>query len=322
MKGLKDNLYGYFVKKLGAWYYSRGWLRVPVCPSCGGHEKLGIHMSRNAVNCFRCGPKGTMYEFIMDLENLPDAGSVTKLLKGYGGISYIEPKVEPHEERQVILPEGFLSIRRGDTVYSRMARRYVSEIRKLSIDKVARKGLGYVGRRELDLFGYLIFPYYDGDRIVYYQTRRFFGIGPKFKNPKVDDFGIGKAQVIYNKNALYKYSEVNVVESVINCLTLDDNTIGTNGKHPSPKQLSDMLKSPVKIFNLMLDPDAGAEALEVAHRLLRIKPIRIVTFPEGYDVNTLGYEPTMKLLAEAPLLTSITQLNKYKNVPTDTRRYL
>ena len=41
----KSQLYSYFTKRVGAFKYKHGWLRVPVCPYCGRENKMGINLS-------------------------------------------------------------------------------------------------------------------------------------------------------------------------------------------------------------------------------------------------------------------------------------
>lgn len=312
-KKLKGKLYGYFVDKHGAYEYRRNWLRVPVCPFCSAEEKLGISVQDNRVHCFRCGAHGSPINVIMDWENLSFRETL-EYLKGYVGTEYVEPKVELIKERQVILPLGYMNIRRGDHWIGEMARKYWVNIRKLSLEYAGRTGIGYVQRKEEDLFGYLIFPYYANGKVIYYQTRRYFGNGPKFNNPKYEDFGIGKNQILYNEDALKIQKELNLVESVINAQTMGKASVALSGKTASPTQLTKLLKSRTEIFNIGLDNDAWTYAKKLAHALIPYKSIRLLWFenPEE-DINDLGKKHVNNLIKNTPLISNHRELRKYIN---------
>ncbi len=312
-KQLKGKLYGYFVDKYGAYEYRRDWLRIPTCMFCSAEEKLGISIIQDRVHCFRCGPHGHLLSTVMGLEDL-NFKETLNFLKGYTATEYVEPKVEYVEERQVILPEGYMNIRRGKHWVGEMARRYWVNTRKLSLEFGGKTRIGYVQKEDSDLFGYLIFPYYKDGKVIYYQTRRYFGNGPKFKNPNYEDFGIGKNQVIYNEDALNKYDELHCLESVINCQTMGGDSIGLSGKTASPTQLTKLLTSKTQIFNIGLDNDAWEYAKKLAYALLPYKSVRLLWFedPEK-DVNNLGKAFVKALIKNTPLLSNHQQLRKYIN---------
>ena len=41
----KSKLKTYFIKRLGAYEYRNGWMKLPVCPYCGRENKMGINLS-------------------------------------------------------------------------------------------------------------------------------------------------------------------------------------------------------------------------------------------------------------------------------------
>ena len=41
----KSRLKTYFIKRLGAFEYRRGWMKLPVCPYCHRELKMGVNLS-------------------------------------------------------------------------------------------------------------------------------------------------------------------------------------------------------------------------------------------------------------------------------------
>ncbi len=312
MAFLSKKLYGYFLADHGAYEYRNGWMRIPVCPFCGREEKFGIHIPRDRAHCFRCDYDERLVKTVLDIENIKTVKDTLSFLRNYDGATYVEPKYEKVEERQVILPEGFKTLRIGNTTIAKMARAYVKQ-RGFDYKELSRKGVGYTEDPESKYFGYLIVPFHKDKKVIYFQTRRFFGTGPKFNNPLYEDFGIGKNQIIYNVDALYRYKEINALESWTNAWTLGKNSISLNGKTLSPKQLSEILKSPVEVVNILLDHDAWEYAIKWAFQLVSYKKVRVIRFEDDRDVNDLGRKVVSEMIDNTPIIRSFTELTKLKN---------
>jgi len=127
----------------------------------------------------------------------------------------------------------------------------------------------------------------------YFITRAYMTNGPKFNNPKADEFGIGKAMLIYNVDCLEIYKTVYIVESVMNAKTLGDNATATDGKKISKYQLNIYKKSSVERFIIILDPDAYEEAIDLALELVMSKKVKVILLDEGTDVNDIGRKKTL-----------------------------
>jgi len=309
---LKGRIQSYFVTQHHAFEYRNGWLRVPTCPFCGHEEKLGVHLAKDRAHCFRCDYDKRLLQTIQDLEDLPSTQAVVKYLSTLDSSDYEEPKYTPTLEIPIILPEGFRTLRIGNSFIAKQARNYVKS-RGFDPLELSRKGVGYIEDEASKYYGYLIVPFYRDKKIIYFQTRKFYGNGPKFNNPKYEDFGIGKNQVIYNGDALTRYKEINILESWTNAWTLGRNSISLNGKTLSPKQLTMLLKSPVELFNILLDHDAWAYSLELALALIDYKKVRVVWFEDHRDVNDLGRATTLELIDQSPVLTKFQQIIALKN---------
>ena len=285
-----DRLYTYFKDRLGMYDYTKGWMKG-TCPACGREDKFGVHLGMYRTNCFVCGYHERPLYVVCTVEGLT-APEALIYLKTFEGLEYIDPVVKEFEEKPVNLPEGFVTLDQGQGLMGKAMRGYIRNKRGLDPHILSRKGFGYCESGKL--FGYLIMPFYVKGRLVYYHTRRVLGIGPKFDNPEIEEFGIGKSVLIYNIDALYYYDHIYLVESVLNAETLGDNATATGGKKVSRHQKTSYISSPCQRITIILDPDAYLEAIQLGLELVNYKRIKIVLLPEGEDVNKYGHDNTMK----------------------------
>jgi DNA primase len=269
------------------------------CPFCGAEDKMGAHLSKDLFHCFRCGYVGSCLKTLKDIEEVGTFKEVFVVLRDYNNSNYFEKPVPLIPKSSVILPESFKLLVIGRSRYGKMARAYMEGRGFNSLD-LSRKGVGYCSKGKYK--GYIILPYYDLEgNLVYFQTRLFFGSGPKFNNPTIEEFGVGKSSILYNERALYEFKEVNLVESVINALTIGDNSTALSGKVASKVQLYKILKSPVEIVNIILDPDAEKEAVDLALNLVKYKKIRLIKLEGDKDINDLGKHYVLTRVSEQGL---------------------
>lgn len=304
----KSKLYSYAINSLGLRDYTRGWMKGD-CPNCGRKDKFGLHIGYYRTNCFVCGYHPTPFNLILDLEGLEDYNQVKKFLSNYIGKTYIEPKIERIERKETILPGSFKSLILGKSRVSELARKYIYK-RGFDPEELSYKGWGYCTKGKYA--GYIIMPFYEGGKLIYFNARLFIGNGPKYNNPNIEDFGIGKSMILYNMDSLFIYDEVYLTEGVFNAETMGDKGIATGGKKISKYQESLILKSPIDKLTLLLDPDAIKESIDVAMYMANYKKIRIVKLPEGLDVNDIGYEETMLMVNKVDF-TDYNGLLKLKN---------
>lgn len=290
-KGVKYRLNTYFQKRMGFVNYRRGWLKGD-CPACNSEMKFGIHLSGNRTNCFKCGFRDSPIEVAMSNERIETLPEFFEFIKDVDELVYKEPEVIKWERKEnVILPESFRLINLGSGRMAEAARTYLKG-RGFDITKLALRGVGYCTSGEYK--GYIILPFYDNNKLIYFNARSYMFGGTKFHNPKVEDFGIGKSILLFNADALNLYDTVYIVESVMNAYTWGDNAIATSGKAISQHQLSRIIRSQVKRVVFLLDPDAYKEAIEFALKLVQFKKVKVVLLPNDKDVNDLGKNKTMK----------------------------
>jgi DNA primase len=282
-KEVKRKINQYFKDRWGASDYRAGWLKMD-CPWCG-KLKFGVHIANSKANCFSCGNKGTPLKAIMELENFETLPQLYTFLKAFEGIDFLEPTPEIREWSKVELPESFRLLAMGNSLLAKSARSYM-ENRGFNILKLSARGVGYCTSGSYA--GFIILPFYQRGKLIYFIGRQFIQMGEKFKNPSVEDFGIGKSMLVYNIDSLAVYKKIYAVESITNCLTIGDNSIATLGKKVSGYQLSLLIKSPCKYVILGYDDDAMVEAISLGLQLVNYKKIKILEFPKGKDINNLG----------------------------------
>lgn len=286
------------MQKLGLYNYRRGWLKGD-CPRCGKH-KFGIHLGLNRSNCFSCEYNIKPIDLVMQLESLEQIYEVNKLLSNIDGIEYVEPIIQPYQlKTNTVLPDSYVNIRRGNNRFAKTARALLVR-RGFDVRRLARAGWGYCTKGKYQ--GYIIMPFYVDNKLIYFNARKFLGDGPKFNNPDIDDFGLGKSMIIYNIDALYMYNKIYLVESVMNSETMGDNGIASGGKKLSNYQLNVIIKSPVKKVIIGLDDDAIDDAIRVAFKLLDYKKVKILIMPEKKDINDIGKKATKKLERQSKYL--------------------
>lgn len=289
---LKNKIYEYFITRVGMEEYRRGWIKGD-CPLCGSPKKYGVNLSLNRTNCFKCGFHERPLFAIRTIEKFDTLNEVYKLFGDFSGLEFKEFKVEKLERIHPEFPESYIPLNMGDSEIGNAARNYVKK-RGFDYMEMAAKGWGYCTKGEY--FGYLILPYFERGQMVYYSARTFLSSGPKFNNPPIENFGIGKSQLIYNRDALFVFDKIFLVESIMNAETIGENSCAIGGKTISNYQFNVVMKSPVKKIITLLDPDATKEALNTALRLCRHKRTKVVELPEGFDVNDLGRGKTLKLV--------------------------
>lgn len=289
---ISGKLVAYFKKKLGAKDYRSGWLKSQ-CPLCGKEDKFGIHVGKDRTNCFVCNSKLKPLDLILELEGFQTRKELWNFLRHLEDTDPFRSYVKPLEHKEVLLPEDFTLLNLGNGILAKAARQYWKG-RGFNILDSALKGIGYCTKGKYG--GCIILPFYSQGKLIYYIGRRFINNGEKFANPEVQEFGIGKSQIIYNLDSLFIYRKIQMVESYINALTLGDTASAILGKFASTYQKSIYLGSPVEEIEIILDPDAYTQSLKLALDLVLYKKVKVIRLPKDLDVNDIGRKETQKLI--------------------------
>lgn len=291
---IKGRLHKYFQIKLGAFDYRHGWMKS-TCPYCGRELKFGINLGLNRCNCFVCGIHPSTIDLVMYLEHIETYTEVLRFLdqEKFSGYVFKEEVIELKSHKSVYLPEGFKLLNQGNSVLAKSARAYVKK-RGFNPDELSKMGWGY-GTKDR-YFGYLIIPFHEKGKLIYFNARLFLGNGPRYNNPDTTDSGLGKSFIIYNKDALDMYRSIFVCEGAINAQTMGPRGIATGGKAISRYQVNEILKSSVERVIILLDPDAKLNAIDLALKLVMYKKVKVVFLPDGKDTNDLGRDRVLKLV--------------------------
>lgn len=291
----KSQLKTYFIKRLGAFEYRRGWMKLPVCPYCHRELKMGVNLSMYRTNCFRCNEHPNPSQLVMDIEGFDTYHELINFLNSgkFDELEFHEEKVELAEAKPLYLPEGFRILNLGQSQIAKSIRGYVKS-RGFVISELSKHGIGYATKGAY--FGYLIIPFYYKGQLRYYNARNVIGKGPRYNNPDKDITGLGKQFIIFNHDALEMYRSVFICEGALNALTIGDRAIATMGKAISAFQVNELLKSQCERFIILLDPDAKEYAINLALKLVAYKKVKVVFLPDGKDVNDLGRSQTLKLV--------------------------
>lgn len=300
-KSIKGKLFKYFQSKLRFKKSTNGWWRSD-CPECGGNYTFGIHIEDSKSHCFKCDYKSDLVHLLMMLEGFEQVNEARKFLdiqQEYDAYERIS-KIEKKKIIPLDLPESFTLLSQGSSMIAKAARYYIKK-RKFKINKLSLQGVGYCTSGKYA--GYIVFPYYRKGKLVYFQGRRFMGSGPKMQNPTEEEYGIGKSSLIYNEDALFIYNRVYAMESITNCLTIGDPTIGLSGKSVSPMQMTKIIQSPCESLIIILDDDALDHAYKFAMQVVNFKKVKVVVMPKEKDVNDLGKRETMQIVRATPYAT-------------------
>lgn len=307
---LKSKLYTFLLSRMNLKVSTNGFLRGD-CPYCEGRFTFGVNFEKGKSNCFRCSEgKNRLTVLAMYLANVNSFKELIPILAMEDDYNFVFQRHKPTEisKKQIELPDSYRRLDFGDkSNYYSCAKNYLVHKRGLNYNLLVNRGIGY--GTEGEFYGYLIFPYFTLGELTYYTTRRFIGSGKKFNNPSESQFGVGKSSLIYNQDALLMYRTVSLVESVTNALTIGERGCALGGKDCSDYQTYLILKSPVQNINLILDPDATQQQVELGLKLIEYKRVRPIYLSGNKDVNQLGRKLIKNLISKETYTTRKDLLN-------------
>lgn len=299
------------------------------CPFCDiGRNKMNcaVKFDWKIVKCWSCGYKERIETFIMDVEGVTsneawrivEAEKVSPInLLNVEHIANTKKQLQP-----MAMPYGYTSIMEGDTVIGKRARAYL-EGRGLDLQVLDRLGVGYGQHKptkegEANYFGYIIIPFKFRGVLQYYLGRNFLSDVMRYKNPDKEVFNVGKADLLFNEDALELRSVVFITEGCFDALTLGSSGVATMGWSLSETQKGKLLRSNCKM--LVFVPDVGyyPQAIKtsmsfVGHKKVKVLPMDTLA-EYGKDVNSIGWEKVIDLYKETPVLTfaaAVEAVNKY-----------
>lgn len=281
---------------------TNGWWRFTNPWDLKAQQKRDNTMAYNPalgwVKDFRTGYSKHVAGFLMEYLN-SDYREVKSAVEQQNEIR-VELVSRP-SKRVVKMPEGFNSIAFGEGIFGNRARQYLQR-RGFDIDILDMYGFGYCDKGEY--FGYIIIPYKSNGSIVYWSARDFIGQSPKYKNPKLADFGVSMSTLLFNEDALNIFNRVYIVEGAFDALTIGSNAIATSGWSISTRQMNKIIKSAANELVFISDSGFRKKIISEATPLIRHKSVSVVEPDlEGNDVNEWGWENVKPFLKNLKTLT-------------------
>lgn len=277
------NISGYLVRQFGAEFRSENW-RFD-CPLCGAdRQRFTVSTVKQVVHCWKCDYTNSLLGFVGDIESV-SLSDAFRIISKYKIVKTERKNITrnkiktPRITRSIDSFRLFTSIQQPSKVES-IGFRYLKK-RGLSARDIRFWSLGLTD----ELPGHIISPIIENNRVIYYIARKFLGAGPKYNNPSLEEWGVGKSELLYNYNVALKraHKGINIVEGVYDVYATGKSSIALLGKVPSEFQLSKIIMMNPSSINIMLD--SGDEekdcAFEIANRLGDLFPIKITLYKSG-----------------------------------------
>lgn len=273
-------------------------INCPMCPQRGfspdTESHLGINYRYGYVHCWRCTCSYKLSYFL----KLIDVD-----VKDFD-LDFIENKFEPSSTKlSVDFPKEYINtIDLFDQRYPNYLKALEYIDKRIGIDLALKLNVGFCNS---DTYANrIIIPMFDaGDNMEYFVARSIYGfLSPKILNPPGD-----RKSILFNWNTAKKFSEIFIAEGVFSALTVYPFGVATLGKEITEVQIIKILRSDIKIVNILLDANAIKDAYAVADRILALTSkikIRVLELkagqPDDYDTNYI-----MRLKKNTPFYHSI-----------------
>lgn len=309
-------LYTYFSDKFVLKKSTNGWFAFenPFDLDSKGKKKMAINFGYQWVKCWKTDWSGTATDFIMEYEEVDYFGAkgiIDRYQPGSIDILSINSVATSTLSTDIKMPFGYTPIMYGEGVLGKRARNYL-EGRNFSLEVLDRMGIGYCNKphddEDQNYFGYIIIPFKVRGQLQYYIGRDYIDNFLRYKNPPKGVFGIGKADIVFNEDALSIYRRVFVLEGWTDALTIGKEAIATLGWSVSQVQKSKLISS--NCDEIVFIPDVGKykEAMKLASQFIDIKDkVKVLNVDElspfGDDANEIGKEKIMDLYERTPYLS-------------------
>lgn len=266
--------------------------RTPGTPDTEYH--LWINSRLNAVHCFRCGFRSSVWSLLRDLGITASSARLGDLWERFASLREDEQdqaqEIGKYLHSALKFPEEYVALYpKPASIMGQRAWNYLTGKRGLTEEQIAQHGIGYAARGKYQ-FRILLPVFYKGE-LVYFTARSFLPAKHKYLNPKREECPFGKADVIFNLERAAETGRIVIAEGYFDCLALGDSGVCIFGKELSLHQLLLVKETGVCDILVCLDGEAWKEALEIAEQLdgAGMHP-RVVFLPEGEDPAKLGSE--------------------------------
>lgn len=260
------------------------------CTECQNHgfkvdtrHLFGINYRRGYTHCFKCKTKYKLTHFLK-LANV-----------NYNKDDFVFNEAPLLTTKTTIeFPKEYINtLELFDSRYSNYVKALEYIEKRIGLDLALRINVGFchIGRYA----NRIIIPIFDTrDNIVYFVARAIY----KFTEPKVLNPIGEKRAILFNWNVAQNFSEIYLAEGVFGALSVFPYGVATLGKEITDSQILVLLRSNVKIINIILDGNAIQDAYGVADKILgltsKIK-IRVLELKKECQPDDLSFEHLLKL---------------------------
>jgi hypothetical protein len=276
------------------------------CPVCGREGKLVVNPDRGVWHCWICEEYRTKW----DGKKMPvrGAGGIIALVEWLEGCSREQAKaivesgstgnyvadvsiLGDFEEQTSPQTDGFCAIEPPPYWRPIVGNLPYCERRGITAEDVQNFGLVYcdMGRYR----NRLVFPVWEGGKLLYFQARAMWDPRPgekfvKSLNPEKVKGSAGATDVLMNLESARNYPRVAITEGPIDCIHAGLSAVCTFGKKISSTQILKLVHAGVKAIDLMWDGPteeeprgAWPQMLQAAAKLSGIFDVRLVFLPKG-----------------------------------------
>lgn len=257
----------------------RGWIGTS-CPFCGDNRNhLGIRDF--AFSCWRCGSKGSLFKFVLELED-KDVQRAKRVIQKHSLNKYetytLDNEAAQEERERLSSPfhsPSLLSLFNSfKTTPEKTHERYL-ESRRFDTQELVRR---YNIRFSHVLGAYkhrIIIPVYENAQLVSFVARDVTNKAElRYKNPPNEISAKSSKSVLYNLDNATSESVI-VVEGPTDVWRMGNNCVSTLGTQYTPSQV--VLLSRFRHIYILFDSAATSEAEKLADDLSCFSLVHIVS---------------------------------------------
>lgn len=289
------------------------------CPFCN-HRKPKLNVSVildnnncNVWQCWVCKESGNSLYSLFNKSKQYDALNYIKLINLPKPKSSNNRKVsvsaDVTDAESITIPNGFFvfdSVPTESKQYNAFVQslRYLTETRKLSLIDLVRYNIQYTGVRNDKFSNTFIIPSFDSSGNLNYLSCRKY-IDSKYTHIPLS---ISKQNIGFDNYINWNERYVILVESALDAITLQYNTIPTWGVGISDKLVNKiLLNRHIKDVYLFYDADVSENKNTKRKLIKKIfgkgKNIHWITSPNNTDPNDLGFEKSWQLIKHSKPIT-------------------
>ena len=257
---------------------SRGWVGVQ-CPWCGDESNhLGINMDSKTINCWRCGEKGSIIQYIQEIDQCPkqQAWRIIEKFQDYS-LDHVEKEQDEERPEYCQQPKGISKNFTGEFRNWIISRRFNPDILIKKYNLLMGKEVGFFKYR-------LVVPVYLNRKVVTYVGRDVTGKQKvSYKNWPRQKSYLDVKETLYNIDSVKKTALV--VEGITDVWRIGEGAVATFGTKYTKAQINLLSKKCKEVF-IMFDADATTQAFKFANDLSSIiNKVKVVELSSGDPDN-------------------------------------